>query len=79
MSLQYISDDSGKTTAVLIPIQEWENIVQTHSDLKKLTKPSRKEKKLKPSDFKGIFSKKDATGFHKYLTKVRKEWDRDFY
>ena len=79
MSLQFLSDDSGKTTAVLIPIQEWEAIVQTHTDLKKLAKPSRKEKKLKPSDFRGIFSDKEATEFHKYLTKVRKEWDRNFY
>ena len=79
MSLQFLSDDSGKTTAVLVPIHEWEAIIQTHADLKKLVKPSHKEKKLKPSDFKDIFSKKEGNEFHKYLTKVRKEWDRDFY
>ncbi len=27
MSLQYISDDSGHTTAVIIPIEEW-NIIR---------------------------------------------------
>jgi len=26
MSLQYITDDKGKTTGVFIPIQEWNNI-----------------------------------------------------
>jgi len=79
MSLQFLSDDSGKTTAVVIPIQEWENILQTHTDLKKLANKSQKIKKLKPSDFKGIFSQKEGNEFHKYLTKVRKEWDRNFY
>ena len=79
MSLQFLSDDSGKTTAVVIPIQEWENILQTHEDLKMLAGNGQKEKKLKPSDLKDIFSNKEAKEFHKYLTKVRKEWDRDFY
>ena len=26
MSLQYITDDKGKTTGVFIPIQEWDNL-----------------------------------------------------
>ena len=78
MSLQFISDDSGKTTAVVIPILEWESILQTHADLKKLAE-AKKEKKKKPSDFKGIFSHKEGHEFQKYLTKARKEWDRNSY
>jgi len=78
MSLQFISDNSGNTTAVIVPIQEWNAIVENQAGLIKTDKPKQKEKKIKPSDFKGILSKDDASEFHKYLTKVRKEWDRDF-
>jgi len=34
--LQYITDLAGKRTAVLIPISEWENIVQKYPDLSAL-------------------------------------------
>ena len=74
MSLQFLSDDTGNKTAVVIPIAEWEHILDTHEDLKKMVKPSQIEKKVKPSDFKGIFSKEEAVEFQDYLTKVRKEW-----
>ena len=79
MSLQFLSDDAGNKTAVVIPIAEWEHILDTHKDLKKMANPSHKEKKVKPSDFKGIFSKEEAVDFQVYLTKVRKEWDRNIY
>jgi len=39
MSLQYLSDYSGKPTAIVIPISEWEGIVQKHADLKELNPP----------------------------------------
>ncbi len=74
MSLQFLSDDTGNKTAVVIPITEWEHILDTHEDLKKLAKPGQKAKKIKPSDFKNIFTKEEAVGFQDYLTKVRKEW-----
>jgi hypothetical protein len=77
--LQYVSDNTGETTAVLIPIKEWEAIVEKHSDLKNIEKSPTGKKKLKPSDYKGIFSEKDAKEFHKYLTKTRKEWERSIY
>ena len=32
------------------------------------------QNELKPSDFKGIFSKEEGRKFRKYLTKIRKEW-----
>ena len=77
MSLQFISDNSGNTTAVIVPIQEWNAIVENQAGLKKADKP-KQNGKIKPSALKRIFSKGDAGEFHKYLTKVRKEWDRDF-
>ncbi len=54
MSLQYLLDNSGKATAVVIPITEWEDITRKHSDLKDLTELP--DKKMKPSDFVGILT-----------------------
>jgi len=36
MSLQYLTDHSGRITAVVIPISEWESIVSRHAVLKLL-------------------------------------------
>ncbi|WP_116786943.1 addiction module component CHP02574 family protein [Flavobacterium psychrotrophum] len=33
MKLQYISDNEGNTTAVVIPIEEWNEIKARHSDI----------------------------------------------
>lgn len=79
MELQYISDSSGKHTAVIIPIAEWNDITAKHQDLKELTaEPEKKSNKKKPSDFKGILTKEEGIKFHKHLKKIRNEWDRGF-
>ncbi|MEO7308953.1 MAG: hypothetical protein ABIX01_01035 [Chitinophagaceae bacterium] len=36
MPLQYISDNAGNHTAVLIPINEWELLTRKHEDLKQM-------------------------------------------
>ena len=36
MELQYISDESGKYTAVVIPIEDWENMLHMNKPLKTL-------------------------------------------
>ena len=36
MSLQYIQDVNGATTAVVIPIDEWNKITEKYSDLEEL-------------------------------------------
>ncbi len=33
MSLQYVQNDRGETTAVLIPIEEWKRIKSKHPDI----------------------------------------------
>ena len=38
MPMQYIKDDSGQTTAVIIPIAEWKDITNKHQDLKEMEK-----------------------------------------
>lgn len=36
MSLQYIQDKNGATTAVIVPIDEWNKITEKHSDIEDL-------------------------------------------
>jgi hypothetical protein len=82
MDLQYISNESGEKTAVIIPIEEWKHITDKHQDLKDLENViSVKEsipKKRKPSDYAGIISKDEAERRQNYLKTARSEWDRDF-
>jgi len=75
MELQYVSDDEGKQTAVLVPIAEWNKM---REDLKKLKSDGETngKTKMKPSDFAGTLSKEEGEKFHKYLKKARAEWDR---
>jgi hypothetical protein len=71
MTLQYLTDQDGKPTAVVIPIKDWEAITQKDADLKQrevLTK-----ERMKPSEYAGMLSKKEASEFQNYLTKVREE------
>jgi len=81
MDLQYISNEHGEKTAVIIPIKEW-NITAKHEDLKDLDEQNKPVKlnsdKKKPSDFVGMISKEEAVEMQEYLKKARGEWDRDF-
>ncbi len=36
MPLQYIQDFNGATTAVIVPIEEWNKITEKHSDIEDL-------------------------------------------
>jgi hypothetical protein len=76
MELQYISDNEGRHTAVIIPIAEWNNITEKHKDLKELT-----EGKItqinNAARFKGLLNEKEAVQYDEHLKKVRNEWDRN--
>jgi len=80
--LQYISDYTGKHTAVVISISEWENIVRKYADLKLLEQESPKEKalpgKYTMGDFAGILAPDRADALLKQIEQSRNEWDRDF-
>lgn len=39
MALQYIKDNTGNTTAVIIPIEELKQITTKHQDLKQQQQP----------------------------------------
>ena len=77
-ALQYISDNSGNHTAVIIPIAEWNNITAKHQDLKSLENSGEIIHKHKPSDFKGCISKETAVKMIADIELSRNEGDRDF-
>lgn len=70
MNLHYISDAQGRHTAVVIPIEEWNNMTAKYKDLKELEKPVQK-----PSDFRGAISKETATVMLQYIEQARNEWE----
>ena len=80
--LQYISDSTGKHTAVVIPISEWENIIRKYADLKLLEQEPSKEKtltgKYTMGDFAGILDPDRADVLLKHVEESRSEWDQDF-
>ena len=75
MALQYISDNSGNHTAVIIPINEWNDITTKHEDLKKMEEKTSQANNA--SRFKGLLTDDEAEKYHQYLKKARSEWDRD--
>ena len=40
MNLQYISDDTGKTTGVFIPISEWNELKNIYKDIEHINIPN---------------------------------------
>ena len=41
MNLQYISDSTGKTTGVFIPISEWNELKNRYKDIEQVDIPNR--------------------------------------
>ncbi len=72
MELQYLSDIRGNHTAVVIPIDDWNNLTETYQGLKTLEK-----QKNGASRFKGLLTNEEADKYHLYLQQARSEWDRD--
>jgi PHD/YefM family antitoxin component YafN of YafNO toxin-antitoxin module len=81
MELQYISDNNGKHTAVVIPIEDWEILTKKHADLKLLeTDHTKTTNKKKLSEIlKGSISNETAEKLHLELKEMRGEWQRDTY
>ncbi|EHQ24729.1 hypothetical protein [Mucilaginibacter paludis] len=73
MSLQYISDNEGNHTAVLIPIDEWELLTSKYRDLKLMEKP-KVVNHSKLSDFAGTLPKDVAEQMQEYIKQSRDEW-----
>lgn len=74
MSLQYITDNTGAHTAVVIPIEEWEAVLRKYADLKNLETEPKKEK-VKLSDYAGKLSEATADAMQNYVAESRGEWE----
>jgi hypothetical protein len=77
MDLQYISDTSGQTTAIVIPIQVWQEILNSHSDLKELAGLPPAHHRRPISVYKGILSRERGEAMMNHVEESRGEWNRD--
>ena len=74
MSLQIIQDGHGKDTGVFVPINDWNEIVKKHKDLKALVNLSPVIPK-KLSDLAGKLSAETAKAMQKHVAQSRIEWE----
>ncbi len=77
-SFQYLSDPEGNHTAIVIPIDEWNNLTNTYEVLKTIEMPKKEDKKNRNiSKFFGILTSSEADKFDKHIYQQRNEWDRN--
>ena len=75
MPLQYLKDNHNNTTAVVIPIKDWEKITRIHQDIPAILESNTPSiKKIKPSDYRGSISKEMADKLNNYIEQSRNEW-----
>jgi len=78
MPLQYLKDNYNNTTAVVVPISDWERITQIHKDINLMLQPKTDaEKKIKPSDYRGCISVETADKLNAHIEQSRNEWSND--
>ena len=65
MGTQYLSDEQGKRTAVQIPIQDWNKLIEESKTFRNSEKDKSSQKK--PSDFRGAISKDTADQLLQYV------------
>ena len=74
MPLQYLKDSHNNTTAVVIPIKDWEKITKAHEDINLMLEPVTSSiAKLKPSDYRGSISSMTAEKLNAHLEQSRTE------
>ena len=78
MPLQYLKDNYNNTTAVVVPIRDWEKITKAHQDINLMLQPSTDaEKKIKPSDYRGCISAATADKINAHIEQSRNKWNND--
>ncbi len=78
MTLQYLKDNNNMTTAVVIPISDWEKITRIHKDINLMIEEKQaKTSKSRPADFFGTLTEEDGEKMQAYVTKSRDEWERN--
>ena len=75
MPLQYLKDSSGITTAVVIPIEDWQKITDKYADLSELEKGS--HSRQKPSELAGTLSTEGYAVLSREVKNARGEWERN--
>lgn len=72
MNLQYVSDETGRHTAVIVPIEEWNSLT---SDKQKLKAEDKQHTigSTKPSDFRGAISVKTTNELLRHVEQARTE------
>ncbi len=75
MPLQYLKDKDNNTTAVVIPISDWERIVKTHQDINLLLQSKTEVSKKTMKDFRGCISDETANALHEHVKQSRNEWE----
>ena len=75
MTLQYLKDNHNNTTAVVIPISDWEKITRTHQDINLMLQPVVEVPKKTMKDFRGCISDETAKALHEHVIQSRNEWE----
>ncbi|MCY7293482.1 MAG: hypothetical protein LH615_14995 [Ferruginibacter sp.] len=75
MALQYLIDNLNNTTAVVVPIGDWEKIKQKHQDIDQLIEPVTENLKKTMKDFKGCISDETAKALYEHVIHSRNEWE----
>ncbi|WP_257670961.1 hypothetical protein [Parapedobacter tibetensis] len=80
MPLQYLSDASGKQTAVVIPLTDWNRLKSKFRGIEQTINAGlSSSKRTKPSDFRGSISKETAKDINHYIDESKKEWENDTF
>jgi len=69
MGIQYLSDEQGKRTAVQIPIEDWNKLIEESKTFGNSEKDKSSQKK--PSDFRGAISKSTADQLLQHVEQAR--------
>ena len=71
MGILYLSDEQGKRTAVQIPIQDWNKLIEESKTFRNSEKDKSSQKK--PSDFWGAISKNTTDQLLQYVEQARRK------
>lgn len=68
MQVQYVYDENGKKTGVIVPISLWDKVSGK-------TRPTKAKVPFEPSRFRGIY-RNLTLDFERELTCLRQDWER---
>ena len=69
MNIQYLSDEQGRRTAVQIPIEDWNKLIEENKTFRDFERNNSLQKK--PSDYRGAMSKNTADQLLQYVEQTR--------